>query len=167
MIVALDVHYLRAGARAAAVAFADWADPAPAQQWTVELDAVGAYEPGAFFRRELPCLLAVLAATPAEVGQPETVVIDGYVWLDAGERPGLGAYLYDALDRRTPIVGVAKNPFCGADAVPVQRGTSTRPLFVTAAGTSPAVAAGHVRAMDGPHRVPTLLRWVDALARQG
>ena len=48
---------------------------------------------------------------------------------------------------------------------PVLRGDSSRPLFVTAAGMNPHGAAELVRGMHGPHRVPTLLKRADQLAR--
>ena len=55
---------------------------------------VAAYVPGQFYRRELPCLLAVFGL----VRQPlEIILIDGYVWLDAQGMPGLGGHLFDAL----------------------------------------------------------------------
>jgi deoxyinosine 3'endonuclease (endonuclease V) len=50
-------------------------------------------------------------------------------------------------------------------AVPILRGTSARPLFITAAGMPLADAASMVRQMAGPFRLPEALRRVDALAR--
>jgi hypothetical protein len=38
-------------------------------------------------------------------------------------------------------------------------------LHVTAAGVQVGEAAGRIRSMAGPHRVPTLLKKVDRLAR--
>ena len=95
----------------------------------------------------------------------EVVVVDGHVWLD-GDRPGLGARLHETLGARAPVIGVAKNPFRGSTrCVAVLRGTSKVPLWVSAIGTDVAEAADHVRAMHGPHRIPTLLARVDRLAR--
>ena len=119
------------------------------------------YAPGQFYLRELPCLLAVIDRLDA---LPRTIVVDGYVFLGP-ERPGLGAHLYDALAGNVPVVGVAKRPFRDAFAVPVRRGESARPLYVTAIGLAVGEAAAHVRAMHGEHRIPTLLRRVDALSR--
>ena len=109
---------------------------------------------------------AIVLAVLARVALPvEMIVVDGYVWLGAG-RPGLGAKLYDALEQRTPVVGVAKTAFRGNDvALPVLRGTSLRPLFVTAVGVDPAEAAACVRGMHGDHRIPTLLARVDQMSR--
>jgi deoxyribonuclease V len=61
---------------------------------------------------------------------------------------------------------VAKSAFRTAvHAVPVLRGTSARPLFVTAAGMPRADAAELVRQMAGRFRVPDALRCADHLAR--
>jgi deoxyribonuclease V len=162
MIACVDVDYRDGGARVACVLLRDWADPASAGEHVEEVAAAAPYEPGQFFRRELPCLLAVLAL----VREPlEAVVVDGYVWLGDG-RPGLGAHLFEALGRAMPVVGVAKTRFAGAAAEAVLRGGSRKPLFVTAAGMDPALAAGHVRRMHGPYRIPTLLKKADQLCRR-
>jgi hypothetical protein len=61
------------------------------------------------------------------------LVIDGYADLDPGGRPGLGAHAHR--DFVIPVIGVAKSVFRTAThAIPVLRGSSARPLFVTAAG---------------------------------
>ncbi len=106
--------------------------------------------------------MAVLKTLPPV----DVVIVDGYVWLGNRNKPGLGAHLYQALGERTPVVGIAKTKFKGADsASEVIRGKSTRPLFITAAGLSPECAAEHVRAMHGRYRIPTLLKRVDSLCR--
>ena len=51
------------------------------------------------------------------------------------------------------------------DAVPVYRGISQTPLQVTAEGVSATEAAGWVASMHGDHRIPTLLKRADRLAR--
>jgi deoxyribonuclease V len=119
------------------------------------------YRPGEFYRRELPCLLGVLARGPA----PAVVVIDGYVWLGP-VRPGLGAHLYEALRRSAGVIGVAKTRFARATgAVPILRGRSRSPLYITAIGLDVAEAARWVSGMHGAYRLPTLLKRVDRLAR--
>lgn len=162
--VCLDVGYRADAVVAACVGFHEWTDAEPALEKTVRADgAAAAYEPGQFWRRELPYLLDVLARLDAT---PATVIVDGYVWLGVS-RPGLGAHLYEALERRAAVVGVAKTRFHGADgaAVPVLRGESKEPLFVSAAGMSVDDAARAIAQMAGPHRVPTLLKRVDRLSR--
>ena len=158
-LCAVDVDYRDRHAVAACVVFDAWAAPTARREHTVVVDDIAPYEPGAFYKRELPCLLAVLKDVDAGV-----VVVDSYVWLDAG-KPGLGARLH--AERGGVVVGVAKKHYAGAPGVEVLRGTSTQPLYVTAAGVDVEEAAGWVRAMHGPHRFPTLLKRVDALCRAG
>jgi len=162
MIACLDVDYRDPAACAAAVTLLDWADAHPSGESVVHLGQVAPYEPGEFYRRELPCLLAVLETLPPI----DVAVIDGYVWLDDAMKPGLGAHLYEALSRRTTVIGVAKSKFRGANhAQEVLRGTSARPLFVTSAGIPPKLAADYVRSMHGAHRIPSILARVDDLCR--
>ncbi len=162
MIACLDVAYGDAEAHAAGVSFRNWTDAIPLEERVAAVAKVALCQPGQFFRRELPCLLAVLRVLPPV----DVVIVDGYVWLGAGNHPGLGAHLYQALGEHTAVVGVAKTRFKGADfAREVVRGRSTRPLFITAAGMSPEYAAEHVRSMHGPYRMPTLLKRVDSLCR--
>jgi deoxyribonuclease V len=161
LCAAVDVHYLRSGgARAAAVLAADTAFEHVLAERTAEVPEVAPYRPGEFYRRELPPLHAVLDGV---VGLG-LLVVDGYADLDPGGRPGLGAHAH--AEFATPVIGVAKSAFRTAThAVPVLRGTSTRPLFVTAAGMPRADAAELVRRMVGRFRVPDALRRADQLAR--
>jgi deoxyribonuclease V len=162
-IAAFDVHYREDGmASAAAVCFQDFADGAYSKAYHHILPVPGSYLPGAFFRRELPCILELLA----RIEIPLTVlIIDGYVWLDG--RPGLGQHLFEACAGRKAVIGVAKSPYHGAKGAAVHRGVSRKPLYVTTAGIDLESACRSVRRMQGAHRLPTLLRQVDRLARQG
>jgi deoxyribonuclease V len=163
MIAAIDVAYGARGAHAACVLFHAFGDASPASHHVVHVAEVAEYEPGSFYKRELPCVLAALARAPAP---PEIVVIDGFVWLSADGRPGLGAKLHEALGGGATVVGVAKTSFAGsAFAEQVLRGRSAKPLFVTAAGVDPQAAAGWIQGMHGPHRIPTLLGMADRLCR--
>jgi deoxyribonuclease V len=168
VIVALDVDYRqRATPRAnevvaAAVGFAAWSADHASAEVVVTSDAPpAAYVPGAFYQRELPHLLGVLALVPPPI---DAVIVDGYVWLEPG-KPGLGARLYEALGGATPVIGVAKTRYASATAVEVLRGDSARPLYVTAAGIDATDAAAHLASMAGSHRIPTLLKRVDQLCR--
>jgi deoxyribonuclease V len=159
LIACLDVDYRERGAVAAGLWFHGWTASVGEFESAAFVPEVAAYEPGAFYRRELPCLLSVLAEGP----RPDVVVVDGYVWLTDGVA-GLGGHLHAAVGG--VVVGVAKTKFAGCtSAVAVLRGQSRSPLYVTAVGTSAAEAAGWVAGMHGPHRVPTLLKRVDLLAR--
>lgn len=163
MMLAVDVDYRLERAVVAGVLFAQWEDAAPTRLYERALPTPGEYEPGAFYKRELPCVLALLELVREPV---ELVVIDGYVHLGEGH-PGLGLHLYRALGERVPVVGVAKTSFRGSSfAQRVARGEEAKnPLFVTAAGMDEGLAAERVRAMHGPYRVPTLLRLVDHACR--
>ncbi len=175
VLLALDVHYAPSGAVAAGVAFEAWAAEAPSAEFVVGIETPHAYEPGAFYKRELPCLLRALDAyerRPTATGRADaaiaTIVVDGYVDLDAHGRPGLGRRLFEALQERIAVVGVAKTAFAGVDPThAVLRGDSARPLYVTAAGLELDAAKRAVVSMHGPHRIPTLLKRVDRLARTG
>ena len=163
MIACLDVHYRDPGATAASVLLAHWEDAVATAERTRTIASVAPYLPGQFYRRELPCLLSVLALDPL----PDCIVVDGYVWLDGHGRPGLGAHLWEALGRRAAVIGVAKTAFMGAaHAVLVRRGESARPLYVTSAGKDPQQAGQLLSRMAGSHRIPTLLKRVDALSRR-
>jgi deoxyribonuclease V len=161
MLACVDVDYRGAGAVAACVLFRAWGDDVSVADRVEVIAEAAPYEPGQFYRRELPCLLSVLGL----VADPlETIVVDGYVWL-GGDRPGLGAHLYEALGRRVAVIGVAKTRFAGAEAEAVHRGGSRRPLYVSAAGLDGKTAAQYIESMHGRYRLPTLLRRVDQLCR--
>jgi deoxyribonuclease V len=161
MIAFTDVHYRDTDATAACVVVDRWDAATPGDEWTRVVSPIAAYEPGAFFKRELPCLLEVLRPAPAL----RWVVIDGYVWLDANRTPGLGARLHEALGG-VPVIGLAKTKWKGsAFATPVPRPGSTKPLFFTCVGVDEATALGDVARLHGAHRLPTLVKHVDALAR--
>ncbi len=156
---AMDVHYLTSGgARAAAVVAADAAFSQVLAERTAVVPEVAPYRPGAFYRRELPPLHAVLDG----ISGLGLILVDGYAYLDPGGRPGLGAHAQ--AEFAIPVIGVAKSAFATAThAVPVRRGDSARPLFVTAAGMPRVGAAELVRQMAGRFRVPDALRRADQL----
>lgn len=161
LAVCVDADYRDEAAVVAGVWFDDWSASESMAEVVTTLSEVAPYQPGELYRRELPGLLAVLARGPVT----DVVVVDGYVWLGP-ERAGLGAHLYTALGNRRVVVGVAKSRFAGATgAVPVYRGSSRSPLYVTAAGVGADEAAGWVARMNGPYRIPSLLKRVDQLAR--
>jgi deoxyribonuclease V len=163
MIAALDVHYDDSNHQgsAAAVLFANWTDAAATAGHHASVDGVHPYDPGEFFRRELPCLLAVIGqfTTPVDL-----FVIDGYVHFD--DKPALGQHLFEHFHRRIPVIGVAKTRFRNVTACEVFRGRSRLPLYVTATGIDARDAAERVKQMHGPHGIPKLLKRVDQLARR-
>jgi len=163
MKAVLDVHYRSDSAVAACVAFRDWRDGEPKRLVRATVPAAERYRAGAFYERELPCLMAVLEEAGEEF---ETIVIDGFVQLRPEVGLGLGVHLARALGSSSVIVGVAKNALQVAEGfVSIVRGRSTKPLFVSALGCPLDRAARWIRDMHGPHRIPTMLKLADRHAR--
>jgi deoxyribonuclease V len=136
VFAALDVDYRADHAFAACVVFADVIDAAPVEEKVTRAPLTSDYRSGELYLRELPALLAVLRQI---VTPPSILIVDGHVWLGPA-RPGLGARLHEATS--LPVIGVAKRPDAGVPG-----------------------AASLIARMHGPHRLPTLLKRVDRLAR--
>lgn len=164
MIAILDAAYGSEASVAACVIAADWDSASALGEYTHRAGPSAEYKPGEFYKRELPLLLSVLGMLPRA---PDIIVVDGYVWLDIDGRKGMGAHLYEALERKSAIVGIAKTKFEGADkwASKIRRGGSLNPLYVTAAGMSQGVAAVEVMRMHGANRLPELVGQADRVAR--
>ena len=162
-IAILDAAYADDAAGVGCVLAGDWTAAAGVVIGRTFALVPEAYVPGAFYKRELPLLLAVLG----EVAPPPTVVVvDGYVWLGADRARGLGAHLFDALGSTIPVIGVAKTRYRDDTwSAQVRRGQSRSPLYVTAAGLDGADPAALVASMHGAHRIPTLLQQADRAAR--
>ena len=161
MIAAFDVHYLEDNSAAVAVVlFSDYGDSEPSASFVQFLSEAADYVPGEFYRRELPCILSLLRRIKEA---PDEIIVDGYVRL--GSKHGLGQHLFMSLDEKIPIIGVAKSKFKGAEAVEVYRGRSKKPLYITSAGKDLQEASEKIRTMHGVHRIPTLLKHADLLAR--
>lgn len=93
-------------------------------------------------------------------------MIDGYVYLGASNKPGLGWHVWDMINGRFPVIGVAKSAFQDTPKnTELLRGKSKRPLFITAEGIDTETARLYIKNMHGEYRIPTLLKRVDALCR--
>jgi deoxyribonuclease V len=147
-------------ARAGAVVFSDFSDSKEYRNYTRDIPRVEDYVSGQFYKRELPCIMAILAIIEEEI---DTVIIDSYV--DLGDRPGLGRYLWKALGSDKKVIGVAKKYFRGSNPIKVFRGNSRQPLYVTAVGIDQNVAAGLIVRMQGKYRLPALIKKADSLSR--
>jgi len=160
---AVDVHHLGiGGARAVAVLAADVAF---AQCWpNAPRSYLGYRRTG---RASSTCVSSRRCARSwTALAGWACLVVDGYADLDPGSRPGLGAHAHAEFG--IPVIGVAKTRFRTAThALPVLRGTSIRPLFVTAAGMPRTDAADQVRRMTGRYRLSDARRRADTLARAG
>jgi len=163
MKLAVDVDYENDAAHIAGVAFSAWEDAEPSAIYTSDLSGIEAYEPGSFFKRELPCILKLLHEHELT---PECIVIDGFVYLDGEKDAGLGKHLYDALDGKSSIIGVTKRPFKNTpESCKVYRGQSSQPLYVTSEGMAADAAKAYITSMHGKYRIPDLLKKADQVCR--
>lgn len=165
MILAIDVYYTNNQAKSVCIAFNDWTDEVQTQTYIKEIEGIEEYIPGQFYKRELPCILAVLEGI--DLAQVEAIVVDGFVILDDEGKYGLGGYLYESLDQNIPIVGVAKRGFHQNEqnVKKVLRGESLNPLFITSIGMDLEVAAQRVKNMHGDYRFPSLLKILDQVTK--
>ena len=163
MILAVDVAYRKDGATLGGILFHDWHAAVPSAEFVVNCPAPEKYLPGQFCRRELPCISLLLKRLP---GQPDCIVIDGFVDLGRNREPGLGRHLFNMLQGKVAIIGVAKSPYRDSPrSCKLLRGSSRKPLYVTGAGIPQERAKLLIKGMHGPDRIPTLLRYVDRLSR--
>lgn len=164
MILAIDVDYRDSEAVAVGICFKDWRDKQAFHSYRSVISKFEDYEPGSFYRRELPCILHLLKEHHLS---PDTIVIDGFVYLGDESRPALGMHLYNALEGKVPVIGVAKSPFKGTTPdTELLRGNSSKPLYITAAGMDIATAKACILSMHGKHRIPALLKQADRECRR-
>ncbi len=157
----VDVDYRNNLAITACLTFTKWTDDLPLAEYLEVVSDVDDYVPGQFYRRELPCILKVLDKIKHTLN---ILVIDGYVWLGENHM-GLGAHLYQALNKKVAIIGVAKSKYYEASHAEVIRGKSNKPLYITSVGLDELDAIQLIASMAGEFRVPTLLKHVDDLCR--
>ncbi len=163
MKLAVSVHRDGPGAMVAAVAFEAWDAPEPTRSYTSRIAQLEPAVRGELDLRDLPCVLQLLRDHALE---PEVLLIDGFVHLDAKESAGPGQHLYHALGGRVAIIGVSKTPLPDLPAqFEVIREVEARPLIVTCAGIDLGAAKARLRAMHGKRRVPTLLKLVARIAK--
>jgi len=160
----LDVQYNgNENAVVACLGFENWEDEKALYAKQHFVENILPYVPGEFYQRELPCLLEALKG----LSDIECIVVDGYVWLDVETHKGLGLHLYEALEKKVPIIGVAKAKFGNTPkACELLRGESIKPLYVTTKNMSLEEAKNAIASMHGKYRFPTLLKEVDSLARE-
>lgn len=161
MIIAIDVHYRENIAKSVSIEFDDWTSNEPTKVNILELPETAEYVPGQFYKRELPCILEILKKS--DLDKVGLIIIDGHVVLDDKGKMGLGAYLYQELNENIPILGIAKKGFHSLEklAIPITRGKSKKPLYITCLGGSLKDLAKKVKQMHGDFRIPTLLKILD------
>lgn len=166
MILALDTYYLNNKARTVALVFQNWEDSVPQYIHHSISGQVAEYEPGLFYKRELPCIIRLLQQT--DLAPIRLILIDGFVQLDDEGSPGLGAHLYNWLNPKIPVAGIAKTRYAKINTAQreVFRGQSKNPLLVTAIGTDLDEVASGLKRMYGAYRIPELLRLLDSETRK-
>ena len=165
MYLALDVHYKNNYAKSVGLTFLTKDDEAPLNTFIETIKDVAPYQPGEFYKRELPCLLQIIAKV--DLNQIDAILVDGHVYVDNDGQFGLGGYLYQALDEKVPVIGIAKRAFYAntKTVVEVVRGTSKNPLHISAIGMPLETATQLIKTMHGNHRHPTLLKTLDTITK--
>lgn len=162
MILAIDVYYLNDKAKTVGILFEQFTDGINEIKSVINdyQSNVLPYQSGQFYKRELPCILALLSQV--ELNSIDVIIVDGYVHLNGGNL-GLGGHLYEALDKKIPIIGVAKKSFTDNKqyAIEVMRGKSNNPIYITSLGISLRKAADYIESMAGKYRMPDLLTYLD------
>lgn len=165
MIYAFDTYYYENYAYTVCLAFKDWEDDMETAAYSEKTPITSDYESGAFYKRELPCILSLLSKIDLKNG--DILLVDGYVTLDNEGKIGLGGYLYEKLEEKYPVVGIAKNEFSAPDSQrrTIYRGESKTPLFLTSKGVDVDFLKNKIKKMHGLYRIPTLLKKLDQLTR--
>ena len=165
MKLAVDAYYTGNKAKVVGVLFENFSDEKPLKIISKVVDGVAPYESGSFYKRGLPCIVSLLQ--DLDVRDISLVVVDGFVYLDDDGRYGLGGHLYERLERRVQVVGVAKSPFKGSCKLVIEicRGGSKRPLFISVIGMDVDEAARLVKGMSDEFRLPSLLKILDDEAK--
>lgn len=165
MILAFDTYYFEDSAKTIGLQFENWSDSSYSKIFEESLSNIDKYVSGEFFKRELPCILSLIRQI--DLSKCKAIIIDGYVYLDDENHYGLGAHLFEKLENKIPIIGVAKNNFKNIVNLKIEifRGASLKPLFITSAGMDVREASELIKNMYGKYRIPELLKKVDSLGR--
>ena len=160
MLLAIDVHYKTTYAKTVGVLF-HWENENPLRIITDIVNDVADYEPGQFYKRELPCILQLLKQI--DINTIEAIIVDGHVYIDNNKTFGLGGHLWQALDQKIPIIGIAKKAFHNTEqvSIPIYRGQSQNPLYISCIGTSQQEVLAKVQLLHGDYRTPTILKLLD------
>ncbi|WPO79649.1 endonuclease V [Flavobacterium sp. KACC 22761] len=166
MILAFDTYYYDNKAKTVCLEFTEWNQEKDFKVHTEIIDNVSEYIPGEFYKRELPCILSLL--NNIDLKSVSVIIVDGFVYLDDNKKYGLGGHLYEKLDKKIPIIGVAKTNFASIekDKKPLFRGDSKKPLYVTSIGIDLEDAFQKIESMAGEFRIPTLLKEMDRLTKE-
>jgi deoxyribonuclease V len=165
MVLSLDVHYRNDKAKIVGVLF-EWDDISSKKIIIECIDKVEEYSPGEFYKRELPCLLKIIEKV--DLTKIEAIIIDGYVFVDNNWKYGLGGILWGKLDKKVPIIGVAKTSFFKNKETVKEliRGNSKKPLYVSTIDYPIDKAIDNLKKMSGEFRMPTILKQMDTITKE-
>lgn len=165
MIFAIDVYYPETGAKAVGVLF-NWNDTTARETIITYIPEAGGYEPGAFYKRELPAIAALL--NEIDLTTVDAILVDGHIYVDNNGAYGLGGHTWKLLGEKIPVIGVAKRGFYAnkETVIEVFRGESGNPLHVSAIGMDTAEAAQFVKDMHGKYRIPDILKKLDMVTKE-
>lgn len=166
MIYAFDTYYYEEKAKTVAIGFTSWNDYEPAEIHSEIIEGIAEYEPGSFYKRELPCIISLLKKI--NISKTELIIVDGYVQLNDSGKLGLGGHLYEKLDKKIPIIGVAKSGYHQnkRNNRALLRGKSKKPLYISSLGIGLNTAFEHIKSMQGNYRMPTLLQILDSKTKE-
>lgn len=166
MILAFDTYYFGGKAKTVCLQFAEWTDSDPMVIFSETIPDASEYIPGEFYKRELPCIMSLLKQI--DLSSVDIIIVDGFVVLDDEGKFGLGGYLYQELECKIPVIGVAKNDFLKLidNKVAVYRGESIKALYITSIGIDKIAAAKYIMSMHGIYRMPTILKLLDTLTKE-
>jgi len=162
--VAFDVYYSKDFAIVGYVLFKDEYSSIPYKTGQVQCFDIQPYVPGQFYKRELPCLLTAMAQIDERIS---LIYIDANVWLSRNKK-GLGKYLYDSLEPKTPVIGISKSFYSDETdvIVPVRRLSSIKPLYISSIGIDLNLACEKVKQMNGKYRLPEMIKLADKESRK-
>ena len=161
-IACFDVYYYEDYAKACCVVFENSTREIIISEYYEIIKPVNEYISGEFYRRELPCLLKVYGSIKEDI---DVIIVDSFVMLGDCKK-GLGAYLFEALDKKVPVIGVAKTFFRDCkDYIEVYRGKGNKPLYVSSIGIDLCYSAALIKNLNGEYRMPDVLKRVDQLSR--
>ncbi|HSD06362.1 endonuclease V [Flavobacterium sp.] len=166
MILAIDSYYFENKAKTVCLIFEQWNSLEINSCHSEIVSNIENYVPGEFYKRELPCIISLISKL--DLTKIDFIIIDGFVYLDDNDKFGLGAYLFEKLSSKIPIIGVAKTDFISLNKNKqlLLRGKSKKPLFITSIGININEATDKIKIMNGEYRIPTLLKELDKLTKE-
>ncbi|MEN9908550.1 MAG: hypothetical protein RLZZ540_1699 [Bacteroidota bacterium] len=166
MKLIIDVSYEKNTAKVVGGFFENWNDEKLIKISTKTVNNVTEYISGEFYKRELPCITEFL--NDYSLKEIELIIIDGFVFLNDDNKKGLGAYLFESLDKNIPIIGVAKTSFHNnnKNVIDIFRGNSKKPLYITSIGIELLKASDLIKNMFGNNRMPNIIKQIDTETKE-